>query len=82
MSVVRAKRAGLSLFNVIFVLKEKGDMDMSSDVAHAIVVTLYMDTSSVVAHVLVTYMDMYLTSYKLLGILLHQMMYRYMTSPQ
>jgi hypothetical protein len=43
-------------------------MDMSSDVAHAFVVTLYMDTSSVVAHVLVTYMDMYLTSYKLLGI--------------
>jgi hypothetical protein len=26
MSVVRAKRAGLSLFNVIFVLKEKGEI--------------------------------------------------------
>jgi hypothetical protein len=43
-------------------------MDMSSDVAHVIVVMSYMDMSSDVAHVLVTYMDMYLTSYILLGI--------------
>ena len=28
MSVVRAKRAGLSLFNVIFVLKEKGEITL------------------------------------------------------
>ena len=55
-------------WDIAYVIVVTSYMDMSSDVAHAIVVTLYMDISSVVAHVVVTScMDMYQTSYKLLG---------------
>jgi hypothetical protein len=39
--------------DVAYAIMVMAYMDMSSDVAHAIVVTLYMDTSCDVAHVVV-----------------------------
>jgi hypothetical protein len=55
---------------------------MSSDVAHAIVVTSYIDMLSDVAHVIVV-MSYVNTSSDIAPVIVeHQMMYPYMTSPQ